>query len=63
MKGVSLYLNNDSERQQKLWEKNEIVDIETKKTMILEAFDEIYRDGIITELQFYKKKVILFEKP
>lgn len=31
--------------------------------MILEAFDEIYRDGIISELEFYKKKVFLFEKP
>jgi predicted metallo-beta-lactamase superfamily hydrolase len=31
--------------------------------MILEAFDEIYRDGIISELEFYKKKVILLERP
>lgn len=31
--------------------------------MIIEAFEELYRDGIITELDFYKRKIIIFERP
>ena len=42
---------------------DDIMDNEAKQSMILQAFEELLQEEFIGELEFYKKKTLILEKP
>ena len=61
--GVIIYLSKYMSDNEELQDPDDIMDNEAKQSMILESVEELYQEDIISELDFYKKKTLILEKP